>query len=448
MKIVLTDELIARLRPSEKNQPFYDGKQPGLVLRITPADNRSWFAVKRPPEGRDPLWKKFGEWPEMKTREARDAVLPALAQIGKTMPKSAKPGDEPWEVLAERYITYLHRLDRHGNPVVRSADESEAIIRRHLIEPWRGMPGRKITREVVVPVLKAHRRKRANPLDGQGQPRMIGGPFACRRLHGIAHAMFGWLADPNDPDSDMVIPAFISVNPVPSNGESIHGLRPEDCRRKVWLDRPSKLAAVWHAAGVMIDEGVPGGRLFGLLTRLAIAGGQRRSQFAKLRHDQVEGRTVWFGRDKMKENVEHVMPETTYINHELSSLPSFYGSPWYFTVHGRVPFNVFGYWHPRLRELSGVSDFTHHDLRRTMRSWLGMVRFPDGRRIDTDIRELIIAHARPGMEKVYDVTTALNFQPEMREALELWQAHLLRLPAPDDTEALEAWSADLQGLAE
>ena len=432
MKIVLTDELIARLRPSEKNQPFRDGKQPHLVLRITPADNRSWFAVKRPPGGRDPIWKKIGEWPGMKTGKARDAVLPALAEIGKTevtkAPATTEEG-EPWESLVERYLDWLHRLDPNGKPVVRSAEDTESLIRRFLIEPWRGLPGKNITREMVVPVLTARLEVRPNPLHGQkGQTRLIGGAFACRNLYMIAHAMFTWLGNP---PAKLSLSPFIPSNPVPSNGKNIHGLSAEDLKRKVWLDRPSKLVAVWHAAGVMIEERVPGASLFGRLTRIALAAGQRKSQFAKLRRDQVEDGTLWFGRDVMKENVEHVMPLTTYIEQELSELPIINGSPYYFTIKGRVPFYHFDYYQDRLRKLSGVTDFTPHDLRRTMRSWLSLIRLPDGRRIDRDVRELILAHSRPGMEGVYDVTTALEFQPEMREALECWQNYLLGLVAQD-----------------
>jgi integrase len=362
----------------------------------------------------------------MLVREARRAVLPALAEIGK-IPATKKEDDpgEPWEVMAERYINYLHRCDRHGKPVVRSAYRLERLIRRFLIPPWRGMPGRQITREMTIDVLVAHKEVRPNPLAGKpAEKRTIGGPFACRNLHNVAHAMFGWLADP---PVDISRSRFIPANPVPSDGEKIHGLTAEDCKRSVWLDRESKLVAVWQAAGVMIEKSGPGGSIFGRLTRLALAEGQRRSQFAKLRRDQVEDGKLWFGRDQMKENAEHVLPLTTYIDQQLSILPIINDSPYYFTVNGDVPFNSFGYYHSKLRELSGVPDFTQQDLRRTMRSWLGQVRLPNGRRIDTDIREMILAHARQGMEKVYDVSTCLEYQDEMKEALEAWQTRLLGL---------------------
>ncbi len=275
MKIVLTDELIARLRPTEKNQPFPDGKQTGLVLRITPADTRTWFAVKRPKGAKDPVWKKIGEWPEMRVRAARRAVLPALAEIGK-VPATKEEDDsgEPWEVMAERYISYLHRLDRHGKPVVRSAHPLESLIRRFLIPPWRGVPGRQITREMTIDVLVAHKEVRPNPLAGkQCEKRTIGGPFACRNLHSVAHAMFGWLADP---PVDISRSRFIPANPVPSDGEKIHGLTADDRKRDVWLDR--EVQARGSMAGCRGDDG---GQRAGQWPLWALdAGGARRGATA------------------------------------------------------------------------------------------------------------------------------------------------------------------------
>lgn len=43
------------------------------------------------------------------------------------------------------------------------------------------------------------------------------------------------------------------------------------------------------------------------------------------------------------------------------------------------------------------------------------------------IREMILAHAKRGMEGVYDVSTCLEYQDEMKEALEAWQTRLLGL---------------------
>jgi hypothetical protein len=59
--------------------------------------------------------------------------------------------------------------------------------------------------------------------------------------------------------------------------------------------------------------------------------------------------------------------------------------------------------------------FTLHDLRRTMRTGLSSLPIPDL------VRELVIAHAKPGLHKVYD---QFSYIDEKRQALELWQARV------------------------
>jgi hypothetical protein len=59
--------------------------------------------------------------------------------------------------------------------------------------------------------------------------------------------------------------------------------------------------------------------------------------------------------------------------------------------------------------------FVVHDIRRSMRTNLSALPIPD------IVRELVIAHARPGMHKVYDQFAYLE---EKRDALDLWEARL------------------------
>ena len=51
--------------------------------------------------------------------------------------------------------------------------------------------------------------------------------------------------------------------------------------------------------------------------------------------------------------------------------------------------------------------------------------------IQDRVRELVIAHAQPGLHKIYDQHAYLN---EKREALELWAARLRSIvePPPDN----------------
>ena len=82
------------------------------------------------------------------------------------------------------------------------------------------------------------------------------------------------------------------------------------------------------------------------------------------------------------------------------------------------------------RARGGDADaFVLHDIRRTMRTGLSALPIPD------NIRELTIAHARPGLHKVYD---QFAYEAEKRRALELWAARLRSIvePPPDNVVPL------------
>jgi len=88
---------------------------------------------------------------------------------------------------------------------------------------------------------------------------------------------------------------------------------------------------------------------------------------------------------------------------------------------------------PRLPPCAGASLFkwqgalqhwTNHDLGRSVRSQLSRLKIPE------EVREAVLAHARPGIRKVYDLHDYLD---EKREALRLWTARLRSIvtPPPD-----------------
>lgn len=65
-----------------------------------------------------------------------------------------------------------------------------------------------------------------------------------------------------------------------------------------------------------------------------------------------------------------------------------------------------------------VEDFHMHDVRRTVRTTLPALGVPD------DVAELVIAHAKTGLRKVYDLYAYLR---EKREALEKLGRYVTRI---------------------
>ena len=68
-----------------------------------------------------------------------------------------------------------------------------------------------------------------------------------------------------------------------------------------------------------------------------------------------------------------------------------------------------------------IAPWRFHDLRRTMRTGLGALPVP------SNICELVIAHARPGLHKVYDLH---SYRDEKR--LEHWAARVMEIVAGEN----------------
>jgi hypothetical protein len=72
--------------------------------------------------------------------------------------------------------------------------------------------------------------------------------------------------------------------------------------------------------------------------------------------------------------------------------------------------------------------FVQHDVRRSVRSQMSRLNIAE------EVREAILAHARPGIKKVYDVH---DYRDQKREALELWARCLKAIVAPKPSNVIK-----------
>jgi integrase len=134
----------------------------------------------------------------------------------------------------------------------------------------------------------------------------------------------------------------------------------------------------------------------------------------------------------MKADSAHVVPLSDDVVALLESLPRFANGDYLFsTTAGAKAVNGFSKAKERLdREMaeelgSTPQPFVIHDIRRTMRTGLSALPVPDL------VRELVIAHTKPGLHKVYDRHAYLA-----RHALELWAARLRSIVAPPSSDVV------------
>jgi integrase len=132
----------------------------------------------------------------------------------------------------------------------------------------------------------------------------------------------------------------------------------------------------------------------------------------------------------MKGGRAHEVPLSPAAVGLLEGLPRWAGGDFMFTTTGGTkPINGFSKAKARIDNLSGVTDWKIHDLRRSMRTHLSALPVQDM------VRELVIAHAKPGLHKVYDQHA---YQDEKRQCLDLWDKRLSLIinPPPDSVVTL------------
>lgn len=85
----------------------------------------------------------------------------------------------------------------------------------------------------------------------------------------------------------------------------------------------------------------------------------------------------------------------------------------------------------RFDKLSGVGEWTIHDLRRTVATGLAMLG------VAPHVIERVLNHVSGTFAGVAGVYNRFQYQEEMRAALALWERHVTKLVAPSNGDARE-----------
>jgi integrase len=243
-------------------------------------------------------------------------------------------------------------------------------------------------------------------------------PYQAHNALGYLRRLFNWAIGTHE--------FGISASPVAQ-------LKPKDligkreARGRILTD--DELRDVWNAAEKMGKNGdnCPG-YPYGPLFRLLILTGQREREVADMSWSEVDcGRRLWVvPASRMKGGRAHEIPLTPAAIELVDKLPRWHGGEFVFSTTGGVkPVNGFSKANARIDKLSGVTGWVIHDLRRTVRTHFSALPVQDL------VRELVIAHAKPGLHKVYDLHA---YREEKRHCLELWERRLLSIlnPGPVD----------------
>jgi integrase len=435
-KRAITDRMLKALKPARAGMRYdvMDAVVPGFGVRVTDRGQRTFILVARypgrrkdgEPGARPPTRRALGEYGAISLDKARgrargwielirQGIDPKLEEDRRRIAEQQRQ-ENSFKSVAEDFFRLQVIGPDFAKPLHRKGAETKKDIQREFVSRWGSRPITDITPADVVAVID--------------EVVARGAKYQAHNLLGHVRRLFNWA----------IARRIYGLEKSPCDRMKPRDVIGKKLSRKRVLNN-DELRAFWRATESL---GYPYGPLFRMLA-LTI---QRKSQVAEAQRPEFDfGQAIWtLGADRMKGDEEaaapHVVPLTPQVLTILKSLPEYKKGKYLFsTTFGASPVNGFSKAKDRLDELIlaelrrdaeargddpgevKLEPWVIHDLRRTGRTGLSALPIPD------IVRELVIAHAKPGLHKVYDQFAYLD---EKRHALELWAARLGGIvePAP------------------
>ena len=377
----LTDRWLASCpHPPRGRLEFADDLCPGLRLRVTSRGKKS-FSVVRWANGRQQRIT-MGRYPILSLADARARAREVLVSAATaSAPTPAPPAYDPltYEEMANLYV------ERHLKPNLRSwRDVRSSLLKHRAVEHLLAKPAAAITRRELVEVV-----------DGIAA---AGTPQAAVNILRRLKMLFNWALDRD----------LIPINPC----ERIRAPAKTGERDRVLT--VIETAAVWKASYQLPTP-------YGEMYRMFLLTGQRRSEVATMCWGDVAGDVWTIPREKVKKDRPHTVPLTgtaLEILASLAKLPRVLDDNGFVftTTGGKSASSNFAKIKRNMDNLSGVTGWTIHDIRRTVRSGLAELGVP------REVARKILNHEDGKVDRIYN---RHEYLAEKREALEKWERMLV-----------------------
>lgn len=370
-----TDQYLKNLKPPKSRCDLYDAVQRGLGLRAAPSGTKTWFVMRRDPNGKMRR-RTIGKYPEISLADARKQAVNHLMEIA-----NGTKSETRMEISLSEIVDQWLEQDQ---AVKRTMDQKRQAIDRDVLPVLGSRPLASITKADVRTVL--------GRIVGRGSP------VSANRTHAYMQRLFNWAVE-ND---------LVEVSP-------IAGLkRPSAETSRDRTLTKAELAAVWNAAG---DMAYP----FGPFFRLLILTGQRRNEVAGMRWREIDlDKGEWIiPADRAKNgkaHLVHLSPEALNLLADISNVD---GRDLIFTTNGRTPISGFSKAKAALDTACGVTGWTIHDLRRTFATIatgeLG---------VEPVVVDKILNHSSGAVTGIAAVYQRHAYLDQRKAAVEKWAAHL------------------------
>ena len=396
-RLKLTRRAIEDLQPEARRYRVLDSEIAGLSIMVMPSGRKTW-SVRYKPEGASPTEAVLGDYPGVLPETARDyagKVRSGARLEGRDLAKERKQARRTNAIRRERTVdkvveAYMADAQRRMRDCTIVGLQS--TIRLYVTPKFGKKSIGLVTLEEV--------RRYVEQIEDSG--RRGAARSACSALKGLmAFALQRGLIERN----------VLAGYPGPSIAS----------RERVATQDELKL--VWWGLVDMAKN--PHGRSTAQALQLALLTLQRRGEVAGLNKSEVDlGAKRWTipgSRTKNKSpQVVPLAPLALKVVEEgfahTGTDQAFAGRKMLIASTGHALTRGF----IRLREDVGAGDLTVHDLRRTGATMMAEIG------ISGDVISRILNHTPPGPQ-VTKIYNRFDYEPQKREALERWEAHLMSI---------------------
>lgn len=364
--MLLTDVSVRALKGSDKYETFFDTKVAGFGIRVG-KKSKTWIVVR----DRSRAKQAIGKYPDLSLADARTEAKKLLS-----ITPEAKTVLKTWATARDEFLTENYKS---------SSSRWPHVMKLMLTKHFKGLDHRQladISDEDISGVLDKLKKT----------------PSAQLHVYRAARAFLKWCTRPPR--------KYIKRSPM-------EGYEPPGKDKKGTRTlTDAELKAVWNASG-------KGSRV---VVRLLILWGTRNEETTVLKRTwQVEDVLTIPG-EHTKNGRSHAIPVLPLAQTVLSDRPDTgdYYFPGRYSNEKPLSAGSLNRMKREILEETGTKDWTLRDIRRTFRSNMARLKVP------REICEVLINHAPPILDEIYDRYDRLD---EKREALAKYEAFMVRLLA-------------------
>src|SRR6516225_4600932 len=383
-RIRLTKSAIDALPTPASDVVYWDAGCPGFGVKVTPKGRKVFIVLYRTGGGGSKLRKyTIGPYGRVTLHQARVASQRVFAAKLEGRDPAAEKREAKRRIVTDGIEDVLETFITQRLSQNRSGGEIARLLRREMGKTWAGRSIHEISKRDVVELVSAIEQR--------------GAPVAANKTLKSIKTFLRWCMGQ----------AILDQSPA----ENVPMPSKEVARDRVLAD--NELAQVILAARKM------GGPYGGIVELLALTG-QRREEVARLQWAELDlAQRVWtLPKSRTKNAKAHVVHLSEQSMAVLTRADQ--PGPYVFSLLGTKPFQEFSRAKRRLDQLSGVTGWRLHDLRRTCVS--GMARLG----VAPHVADKILNHQSGSISGVAAVYQRHQFLAERKEALERWGTHVAR----------------------